>query len=192
MTYKYSPSAGGFYVVGIHGASIPADAVEVQDDEHRRLMDGQSAGLKIVAGANGAPILVQPLSDEQRLESARSVAASLIDSERDRLRYAPILYGGVLFDADADSQALISGTVSRLVRGDGLPDPWVGWRDLENVQHWAADNAETVAGHLRGLSAAIENRQAAIRIASWQKKGEVQALQTVSAIQAYPVTEGWP
>lgn len=56
----YSRSTGGFYTHGIHGAKIPADAVEITEDEHAALLDGQSHGKLIQADANGRPVLVDP------------------------------------------------------------------------------------------------------------------------------------
>jgi hypothetical protein len=56
----YSKSTGGFYDSSIHGENIPADAVEISDDEHQAILEGQSAGLRIVAGEDGRPALVAP------------------------------------------------------------------------------------------------------------------------------------
>lgn len=53
----YSKSTNGFYSTDIHGDNIPADAVEINKDEHAALFEGQSAGKKIVVDANGYPIL---------------------------------------------------------------------------------------------------------------------------------------
>ena len=41
----YSKSTGGFYSRAIHGDNIPADAVEITDEEHRELLEGQSRGV---------------------------------------------------------------------------------------------------------------------------------------------------
>ncbi|WP_210204568.1 hypothetical protein [Microvirga sp. 17 mud 1-3] len=56
----YSASTGGFYSKEIHGSNIPADAVEITDDEHAALMAGQAAGKRIVPDENGRPILADP------------------------------------------------------------------------------------------------------------------------------------
>lgn len=142
--------------------------------------------------ANGDAAVFVPPTDQHLKAQALECGIAQIDAERDRLRYAPINYGEALFDAGADSQALISGTLARLARGDGLPVPWVGWRDHSNAHHWTSDGAETVASHLRGLSSNIENREAAIRVASWKKKAEVAALDTIASLEAYSVQTGWP
>ena len=54
---RYSPSTGGFYTPEIHGAAIPADAVEITTAAHAALLDGQAAGKRIVADQSGNPVL---------------------------------------------------------------------------------------------------------------------------------------
>lgn len=53
----YSPSAGGFYVDGIHPA-IPADGVEITQGRHDALMLAQSQGKIIRPDEHGAPVAV--------------------------------------------------------------------------------------------------------------------------------------
>ena len=57
---KYSAQTGGFYMAVIHGDEIPADVVDVTDDEHRELLAGQAHGKRIVPGAGGRPQLAEP------------------------------------------------------------------------------------------------------------------------------------
>ncbi len=56
----YSTLTGGFYTAEIHGVNIPADAVEITQEQHLALIDGQSHGKLIQADANGRPVLVDP------------------------------------------------------------------------------------------------------------------------------------
>lgn len=56
----YSQSTNGFYDSAIHGANIPADAVEITAEEHAALLAGQSAGKRIIPDATGRPILADP------------------------------------------------------------------------------------------------------------------------------------
>lgn len=56
----YSKSTGGFYDAAIHGDSIPSDAVEISTEEHAALLEGQSQGKRIVADADGFPVLQGP------------------------------------------------------------------------------------------------------------------------------------
>lgn len=56
----YSKSTGGFYDAAIHGDNIPADAVEITTEEHAALLAGQGQGKRIVADAQGRPMLADP------------------------------------------------------------------------------------------------------------------------------------
>lgn len=60
MTIFYSANAGGFYDSEIHGNAIPADAVEISEDQHKGLLAGQASGMRIVAGVGGVPALADP------------------------------------------------------------------------------------------------------------------------------------
>jgi hypothetical protein len=53
----YSPTSHGFYHPEIHGATTPADAVEIPDGEYLALIEGQAEGKTIVPGAGGRPVL---------------------------------------------------------------------------------------------------------------------------------------
>jgi hypothetical protein len=58
----YAKSTGGFYSADIHGDNIPADAVEITDEQHAALLEAQSSGKAITADTNGSPIAVDPLT----------------------------------------------------------------------------------------------------------------------------------
>lgn len=60
MNKFFSASSGGFFCRELHGNDIPSDAVELTDKQYRDLLDGQSAGKRIVAGADGKPVLADP------------------------------------------------------------------------------------------------------------------------------------
>jgi hypothetical protein len=55
----YAKSTGGFYTPDINPV-IPADAVEITDEEHKELLDGQSNGYSIAPDVTGRPYLVAP------------------------------------------------------------------------------------------------------------------------------------
>ncbi len=57
---KYSAQTGGFYTAAIHGEAMPADVVDVKDEEHSELLAGQAQGKRIVPGAGGRPQLAEP------------------------------------------------------------------------------------------------------------------------------------
>lgn len=56
----FSPSTGGFYTPEIHGENMPRDVVEITAERHAELLEGQSLGKVIAAGAGGLPVLVEP------------------------------------------------------------------------------------------------------------------------------------
>lgn len=71
----YSKSTAGFYLREIHGDGIPADAVEITDEEHRELLEGQSCGRIISADATGRPFLTdRPPPTAQELRAAFEAA----------------------------------------------------------------------------------------------------------------------
>ena len=122
------------------------------------------------------------------LDAARESKLQQVAAELNTRLYLPC--NG--FDADKTSRERISGMIARLQRGDGLPAGWVGWRDASNQQQWATDDAATVLANLTALSRAIEDREQALLIASWQHKANIAALTDIDAILAYDVTANWP
>lgn len=71
----YSPSTNGFYTPEIHGDNIPADAVEITREHYDALLAGQSNGQRIVADADGYPILQDPPAPTpQQIEAAFTAA----------------------------------------------------------------------------------------------------------------------
>ena len=127
-----------------------------------------------------------------RTEFMRALLADRVPGELARRTLAPVTASGASFDADTTARERISGMIARLQRGDGLPVGWMGWRDAENVMRWACDSAEAVLAHLTALARAIEDREQALLVASWQHKAAIAALPDVDAILAYDVAAGWP
>ena len=87
-----SKSTRGFYAPEIHGENMPADAVEITDEYHAELIDGQSAG-KIIDWSGDVPVLVDiPLPSNEELASiARSNRdAMLAASDWTQVADAPV------------------------------------------------------------------------------------------------------
>lgn len=122
------------------------------------------------------------------LNAARASKLQQVAAELNTRLYLPC--NG--FDAAPVSRGRISGTIARLQRGDGLPAGWLGWRDASNQQRWAEDDAMTVRANLMALSCAIEDREQALLITSWQHKANLNALEDFAAILSYDITTGWP
>lgn len=127
------------------------------------------------------------------LAAAQSARKSVVDQESALRTFAPIAYDNALFDADAEkSRPRITGLYGRLVRGDGLPDGWVGWRDAANTYHWALASAEVIQDHLAALMSAIENREQALLVSAWTHKANIDLLVSVEEVLAYDINSGWP
>lgn len=78
MSMYYSKTTGGFYDSDIHDV-MPPDVVEISDDEHQRLINGNSAGKIISSDDSGKPVLIEPLPpSNDRL-------SSMVRSKRDAL-----------------------------------------------------------------------------------------------------------
>lgn len=56
----YAKSTNGFYSREIHGDEIPEDAVEITQQQHADLLQGQSEGKVIAADEAGRPFLTDP------------------------------------------------------------------------------------------------------------------------------------
>lgn len=80
MTMLYSAATRGFYSREIHGDAIPADAVEITNDEHAALLAGQAEGKRIVPGPDGVPELrdPEPPTQGEIAASARARRAALL------------------------------------------------------------------------------------------------------------------
>ena len=162
----------------------PPDTVDFQEDY---ILDG----LLIRRPANPSPHHDWDWTTKSwlpNLDAARESKLQQVTTELNRRLYLPC--NG--FDADKVSRDRISGMIARLQRGDGLPVGWVGWRDADNQQQWAADDAAIVLANLTALSRAIEDREQALMVASWTHKANIAALEDIDAILGYDVTVGWP
>lgn len=111
---KYSATTGGFYEPTIHGDNIPSDAVEITEEEHAVLLAGQSAGQRIMPGANGYPVLQDPPAPT--LAEAQASAHASIDAEAGaaRARYITVAPG-------QEATYLTKETQARAYKAAGYP-----------------------------------------------------------------------
>ncbi|MBC3373875.1 phage tail protein [Pseudomonas sp. SWRI92] len=80
MTLFSSKTTGGFYDDSIHSAAqIPEDVVEITQERHAELLEGQSIGRRISSGEDGYPILIDP--PEQSPESFAAMERIWRDSQ---------------------------------------------------------------------------------------------------------------
>lgn len=89
----YANSTGGFYDDSIHLDGMPADAVEVSDDEYRVLLAGQSQGRFIVIDDGGVPSLQDRTPPS--LAETKATALAIIDvcAGAARARYITVTPG---------------------------------------------------------------------------------------------------
>jgi hypothetical protein len=59
MNWLYAPSTGGFYNSDVH-KTIPADAVQISDEERTALLKAQALGQAIAPGPDGRPMAETP------------------------------------------------------------------------------------------------------------------------------------
>lgn len=81
MKMYYSKSTNGFYIDLIHD-SIPLDKVEITQEYHSQLLEGQSSDKLIIGDDSGYPILIdrpKPLLENQ-LVLLQSITQDYIDS----------------------------------------------------------------------------------------------------------------
>lgn len=62
-TLYFSPSAGGFFSSALHGTDMPADALEISDQEYAALVVARGKGQMVRLNANGRPEAVQAVAD---------------------------------------------------------------------------------------------------------------------------------
>ncbi|KAF1072695.1 MAG: hypothetical protein GAK45_00130 [Pseudomonas citronellolis] len=167
----YSQATGGFYSSDIHGAAIPADAVEITDAEHAALMAGQAAGLLIQADTNGRPVLA-----ERTVTEADTRAA--IATRRYQAETAGTPVGDNILPTDRDSQALITGAALSAMRNS---DYVLNWKTTTGFIQLNAEQLLAMADAVRDHVQACFDREA-----------ELLAALADGSLTPAMIDEGWP
>lgn len=169
----YAKSTGGFYLEAIHGKNIPADAVEISDEEHAALLAGQSSGKTISADADGFPVL----QDQPVASLADSIAALVkqIDADADVI-YAAALGNRATEYAQAETEA------QAFKDNCGAVPPYVqAWATATGKSaSWAADNILATATAWLTAQTAIRTNRLALK-ESAKRAADVEALNAVRA-----------
>ena len=131
-------------------------------------------------------------ASESAIVDIKNRMASEINTIRDEKQYLPVLYDGVLFDADPQSRTAMTGLEGRIRQGGGLTSPWRGWRTYDNIFVWADATAEQVQRHLLNLQCLPEDRWQALLDVAWTKKDALSQFKTVDEVIAFDVESGWP
>lgn len=173
--HKFSASTGGFYRDEVHGNAIPNDAVEISDAERAALLQGQEAGKRIVADANGFPVLATPALPE--LQTAKWAD---IKAERDRrIQSGGYMVGAKWFHSDTFSRTQQMGLV---MLGANIPadTPWKTMDGSFEVM------TPALAAQIFATAAASD---IAIFAAAEAHKAAMEASQDPSS---YDFSAGWP
>ncbi|HYD46703.1 MAG TPA: DUF4376 domain-containing protein [Terriglobales bacterium] len=121
----YAASTRGFYREDVHGENIPADAVEITDEQYAVLIEGQAKGGTIASGAGGFPILLP--RTEPTIDQIKDAMWERIKIERDRRTQAGGYQVGMhWFHSDTFSRTQQLGLV---LLGESLP-PGVQWKTM--------------------------------------------------------------
>lgn len=171
---------------------IPVDAVEITQELHAALLEGQSAGKVIACDGNGYPVLVDP--PVASLEELQSTAWDAIKGERDRRKDSGFKVGNEWVHSDLFSRsqwlglkdnardALAAGGTmeSVLYDCDGLP---IAWKMLDG------SFVQVTAQLAFDVVAAVTRSDLAIFKAAEVHKATMLAAENPAA---YNYSTGWP
>lgn len=172
MGLYYSASTGGFYDSDIHDV-MPGDTVSLTSDRRAELLAGQAAGLRIVAGAGGAPELQAP--EDAPLDELRARKIAEIEQARDAAIAGGFDFDGTRFDSDAKSIQRINGAITLSLLNPAFETDWI-----------AFDNSlvRLNAAQLAGLGAAAGQHEAAQIFKARQLKDQALAATTREQLAA--------
>lgn len=130
---QWSPSAQSFFDTDqLVYPSLPNDLIEIDPAQHAALMAGQAAGLSIVVGQDGAPVLVQPPtpSIEQRRAGASRKRLAFMRAALEAQYITPQEY------LEGNSGQIPAGAIEDQLQQ--VPEPqrtiWRGdWAGLEEI-----------------------------------------------------------
>lgn len=157
----YSAQHAGFYIREIHG-KIPADAVEITDTEHQTLLAGQSAGKRIVADANGYPVLADPPPPTP--EQVRATVVADIEQRRDDALRAGVVLDGTRYHSDDRFLTELLGMVMGYQAGVYAPTDTQGIRTMDNTV------VQLGAQQITALASAVGTHRRAVYAQSWAEK----------------------
>jgi len=136
----FSKATGGFYATAIHGEAIPAGAVEITAEEHVALLEGQSSGKRIVADAEGRPVLADPPAPT--LDELKAAKNAEINLARAGANTSTFPHDGKTFACDALSRSDIDGVNGYVALYGALPPAFPGaWKAADNSYYPIADVA---------------------------------------------------
>lgn len=86
--------------------TIPADAVEISDEDYKQLLELQTSGHVIQPGEDGKPVAIAP--EARSIETIRAMACLRIDAdaERQRLKYITPGHGQAMVYSEKAAEAV--------------------------------------------------------------------------------------
>lgn len=183
----YSKTTGGFYDTAIHSDSIPADAVEINAEEHAALIDGQSSGKRILADENGFPMLSDPPPP------TTAEIWDSIKSKRDAIKAGGVKVGIKWYHTDTESRIQHLGLLekARGARAAGGTDATrlqalgqdIQWKTMDgSFIYLTVKHAEDIFAAVTDLDAAAFATAETHRV----------AMEASADPAAYDFSVGWP
>lgn len=177
MQILFSPSsykpgvASGFFTDD--NPNLPDDCFEVSQSDHAKAIN-LSQGAIYSFSKSGA-LSVTPPNNDFFVAETQAAQIAAIELAYIAASTSPISYMNTQFQADSDSQDLISKVISTF--GDALPDGFV-WYDVNNVA------VPVTHAQLQGLGIAIITRAQPLFINKQMKKSEIRNAKTVAAVNS--------
>lgn len=183
----YSKTTGGFYDEAIHGDAIPDDAVEITADEHAALLAGQTHGKRIVADANGFPMLA-----DQPAPTAAEIW-NRIKAKRDAIKAGGVKVGTKWYHSDTDSRIQFIGLKdqARDILAAGQPDSTRLQKLGQDVKWKTVDGTFIflTVKHAFDIGSAIGDLDAMAFAAAETHRAAMEASADPAA---YDFSAGWP
>lgn len=171
-TLTHDGEATGFYRSDIHGDAIPADAVEISEQQWMDLLDGGSGRIFVGGAVVDAP-------KHKTLAAARTEALQNLKKLRIEKTEAGIIFGGRHIPTDAAALGIIQ-TASMFVSKN------------PNKTLKKAGLGEFNAAALDGLINAVGDMQRPIYAHESDLYDQIMACTTIEQILAIDITVGWP
>ena len=183
----YAESTGGFYSTALHGDNIPADAVEITQEEYASLLDDQSRGLIIRADQSGKPVAVHP-SPPTTAEIWERIKA-----KRDAIKAGGVKVGTKWYHTDTESRIQHLGLLekARAARAAGGTDATrlqalgqdIKWKTMDgSFIYLTVKHAEDIFAAVTDLDAAAFAAAETHRV----------AMEASADPAAYDFSVGWP
>lgn len=172
----------GFYSDDFHAADqIPEGAVEITEDTHLALLNGQGAGKRMALDASGNALLIDPATLLSIADAKTQVKGQIRDKRDALLLLTP--FNGKVFQTDIASKIQIMNVVD----AGTMPDYAKYWRTADNT--YVAMTFDLFVQ----LKTTIMTREGAAFSASAKHQDAVDAITTTAAdVLAYDYSTGWP